>query len=1244
MLDNRKVVLYSYPTFGHIAGQGCRLTVEKFSQEEKPLGGRRLRIGGINMRKMRSLWLGLVFVALVALLCGANAAWGQDVTATITGTITDASGAPLAGASVTAKDMDRGTVWPTTTNTEGIYNILRIPVGSYSLRVEAKGFQTALYPPFTLVLNQTARVDVQMKVGAVAETVEVTGETPLLQTQSTEVSTLVDATTVTSLPLAARNYIQLTLLSPGATNVNPSSMQFPQNMINSGRPYINGNREQANSFLLDGQINNESKNNETAYNPSVDAIQEFNLITQNASAEFGNYQGGVVSASIKSGTNSFHGDVFEFFRNDKLNSNNASDSWTQGVPAFENTPGHIVLGHTADGSLAKAELRYNMFGGTVGGPIIKDKLFFFADYQGQRLVNAGTTSSQLLTTSERAGDFGKVGFQIYDPRDPQTFNADGTIKNPGTPIPNNNIATYIASGGGGQPLNGKSALAESTVAKNLFSSSFYPTPQIDLGNENNFFYKSGNNLNNDQGDLKIDYILSQKDHIFGRYSKMDLRNPAFTGLPVAAAGSGANIDDPVRNAVLSWTHSFGTNLLNEVRIGFGAVHFDQRGTSSDALGAASQALGIAGGNDTAAKGLLNISISGTNGSASLGNGGAIQIFHTTEGQVEDNLNITHGRHAIRTGFQYWRERQDYDYGGNNGTLGTLSIATLTGSGIADFWLGDVGGGFKDGATNTLFGLRGNIFGAYVQDDWRITPTLTLNLGVRFEDHTPLYEVKDRQVNFNLSTGAIKLPGQNGNNRALYNNYLGGGDFLPRVGFAWSPAALGGKTVIRGGYAISEYMEGSGANEALTQNPPFFGATRSAVAGVGAIAQGFGPSVAPCAAPNFSCYAGKRIRVTDPNFRPALAQQWNLTIQHQFSNSLTVQVGYVGQHGTHLLNFFDATQLEGLNAAGKIAKPGEPIVSRVAGPFLGGGTPGSLYAADNSSLGGSSNIAGTNTSNANQRYDALQAVLQKRMSNGLQAQVAYTYSKCLSNSPGYFGTGWGSTQAMSSGGQPGWQNSYDSRSDWGPCYFDQKHILSSYVTYQLPVGRGKQFGKDMNSALNAVVGNWEIGGIVTMHTGNALTLNEFGGWGQFNGDPSGTNGIGNYFLSARPNCSGPLHTVDKFVPADPLKGIPAYIRWFDTSVVSHPANSFGTCSVGNGRGPGLAQVDMSLHKAFLLGEQRRLEFRAEFINLFNRAIYNFSGGVGTVPNNPSLGTSNPNFGNLTGSQGARNIQLALKFYF
>jgi hypothetical protein len=210
---------------------------------------------------------------------------------------------------------------------------------------------------------------------------------------------------------------------------------------------------------------------------------------------------------------------------------------------------------------------------------------------------------------------------------------------------------------------------------------------------------------------------------------------------------------------------------------------------------------------------------------------------------------------------------------------------------------------------------------------------------------------------------------------------------------------------------------------------------------------------------------------------------------------------------------------------------------------------------------------------------------------------------------------------------------------------------------LPIGRGKRFGRDLNTVLNQIVGNWEVGGIITLHTGNALTLNEFGGWGAFNGDASGTNGIGNYFLSERPSCSGPLRKVDKFVPADPATQTPAYIQWFDTSVVSHAApNTFGTCSVGNGRGPGLAELDFSLHKEFPITERKRLEFRLEAINAFNSHLLTFSGGpaggsfdpgtpvIGPDPAHPSVGTSNSNFGNITGSQGARNIQLALKFIF
>ena len=1190
------------------------------------------------MNKLRTLGLGFLFLTFVALLCSANAARAQDVTATITGTVTDPSGAPIVGATVTAHDTGRGTNWVGVTNDSGLYNLVRIPVGTYALKVEAQGFETASFAPFTLVLNQTARIDTQMKMGQVSQTVEVTGAAPILQADSTEVSTLIDATTITSVALASRNYLQLTLLTPGATNVDPDGMRQPQSMLDSGRPYINGNREQANEYLLDGQLNSEDKNNETGYQPGVDAIQEFNLITQNASAEFGNYEGGVISATIKSGTNSFHGDVFEFLRNDAFNSNNASASWTKGLAGGG-------LGVASDGTLLKSELRYNQFGATAGGPILKNKLFFFADYQGQRFISAGPTGAQLLTSAARAGDFSQLGFQIYDPRDPHTLNADGSVKNPGTPIPNNNLAAYIATGGGGQPLNGRAALAESVVARNLFNNKGYPLPQIDKLVGNNDFFKTGHALNNDQGDLKIDYNLSPRDRLYGRWSQMDLKLVPETGLPFAANGDGGLIrggsDEPVTNAVVSWTHTFTTSLLNESRFGFNKVRYTQNSTPTTPLGSISEQLGIAGAN-LQSPGLMLINIpSDAAANASIGQQNIKQIFHDAQIQFEDNLTLTRGRQTIRTGFQFVRLRQNYIYPGNNGVLGLLNVDTLTGSGLADFWLGDVGGGsLRDtGGANTLDQLRGNVFGLFVQDDWRITPTVTLNLGLRFEDHTPFYEVNNRVVNFDLKTGAIELPGQNGNSRALYNNYLGRGDWLPRVGVAWSPRALHGKTVIRAGYAISSFLEGGGGNEELTQNPPYGITQQAAPSGVAAIAQGFGPAPT-CAVINISCYAGQRIRVFDQNFMPALTQQWNLTIQHQLGNSLTFQIGYVGQHGTHLLNFEDVAQLEGLNAAGQIAKAGELIVTRAPGPFLGGGAAGSLYSLDNPTLGGKQALAGTNMSNASQRYDALQAVLQKRMSNDLQAQLAYTYGKCMSDSPGYYGTGWGSTNAQSSGGQPGWSNIYNKRADWGPCYFDQTQILSSYITYQLPVGRGKRFGKDMSPVLNAIVGNWEIGGIISFHTGNALTLNEFGGWG-IGGDTSHTNGIEPYTLAGLPNCNGPIKTVNKFVPANPATGAAGYIQWFDSTNVSNPApNTFGTCSVGNVRGPHYSNTDLSLHKDFLFTESKKLEFRFEGLNAFNHPVYTFFGG----PANGSFDPGSPNFGHFSASQGARQLQFALKFFF
>ena len=290
-----------------------------------------------------SLCIFLVGIALFALTLPA---FGQEVTASIVGTVTDPSGAPISGATVTATDTERGTTWNAKTNDAGAYNVPRVPVGTYKVEISASGFQRAVHPPFTLVLNQTARVDVQMKVGQVTETVEVTGTAPVLQTENAQVSTIIDAKTNDNLPLATRNFIQLTLLTPGAISVDPQSMNTGSNLAEEGgRPYINGNREQANNFLLDGIDNNQASENLAGYTPSQDAIGEFNLITQNASAEFGNYNGGIISATLKSGTNSLHGDVFEFFRNDKFNAN----KWENGLGKG-----------TATGIIPTPKLRWNI--------------------------------------------------------------------------------------------------------------------------------------------------------------------------------------------------------------------------------------------------------------------------------------------------------------------------------------------------------------------------------------------------------------------------------------------------------------------------------------------------------------------------------------------------------------------------------------------------------------------------------------------------------------------------------------------------------------------------------------------------------------------------------------------------------------------------------------------------------------------------------------------------------------------
>jgi outer membrane receptor protein involved in Fe transport len=1130
----------------------------------------------------------LLFVTVIGV---SHYGWSQEVTASITGTISDQSGAAVTGATVTATSQERGQTYTAATNDSGLYRIAQLPVGSYAIKVGKAGFAVASVPPFVLTLNQVARVDVAMKVGQATETVEVTGAAPVLETETTQVSTIINSQTNDNLPLASRNYVQLTLLAPGSVSTDPSSFSNGNNTAGyGGRPLINGNREQANNFFLDGMDNNQVSDNLLGYTPAPDAIEEFNLITNNAPAEFGNFEGGIVNATIKSGTNAYHGDVWEFFRNDVLNAN----SWSNNLvyPA-----------------LPKARVRWNMFGGTFGGPIIKNKLFFFADFQDQRFdVPSSAGTNTVFTAAERQGDFSAVGVQLYNPC--ASFTAPCTSSSvPATtrqPFVNNQIPMVMIS----------------PVASALFASSLYPTP-INTNLQANAVNTTTSAQNEVQGDLKIDFKATQKDNISYRFTRAYQNNPSINSQALLSNGYATT---PIYNTVGDWSRAIGNNLVNDARVGWSHITLNSGNSWASGVGQFGNTLGIGNGNPGSLPGLLAINFS----SSALSNIGAseqTQSFDDHVWQVEDAVSWNHGRHTFKFGGQWWRQIIKTFYAGNNGQLGLMdftgqftgasSTSAVAGDGGADFFLGvdqQYGRGVSTGKT---WQQSSNMIGIYAQDTWRFTDRLTFNLGLRYDAHSPWVEANNQQANYNFTTGSIDLAGQSGASRGLYDSTYGGKDFQPRIGFAWTPAALGNHTVIRGAFTISSYLEGTGTNLRLTLNPPFTPAeinqnysglslpTTDSTDGIAGSA-----SAASCAAPTYACYANAFLRVWDPKVQPAIADEYNFTVQHQFAGNTTVQVGYVGQRGTHLMVPFDYAQ--------RTLVPYSAACG--SSPCLGGPSP---YFAANPTLynvlGSSATVSGTK-SNGNMRYNSLQAVLQKQMTHGLQYQVAYTLSQCMSDSTGYYGA-WNNALSASAY----WQNVYDQKSEYAPCYYDATHVVSAYAIYDLPFGRGKMFGKDAHGVVNGVIGGWEVSPIISWRTGWPMPV--YGA-----SDNSGTFGRG-----ARADCNGVPSISNTFIP-----GIGR--QWFNnTGQFTNPAlNTFGDCSpqLSDLRSPHYSDVDLSLHKDFPITERFRLQFRTDFVNAFNHVQLNapnmgLSSGTLTQPST---------MGQITGAQPPRNIQLALKLYY
>lgn len=1073
--------------------------------------------------------------------------YAQTITGAITGTVTDDTGAVIPNAKITATNTQTNVSNNTQSNQSGVYNFPFLPLGEYTVTAELQGFKRTSLGPFRLEVNQVARVDVKMEVGQVTETVEITAVAPVLQTEATLTGGTLSASTITALPLNGRNFASLTLLVPGSISTNPNAMNTSERFQGGGsRPYINGNREQTNNFLLDGIDVNDSIDNRIGYNPNVDALEEVRVLTGNAPAEFGNAAGAIVNATIKSGTNNFHGNIFEFFRNDNLDANGF----------FPNRSG-----------AARREFKRNVFGGTLGGPIVRDKLFFFMDYEGTRQSSSGPALATVAPAEFRTGNLSRLPNTIRDPLTGQPF--------PGNIIPQSRIVN--------------------PAARALFANpALYPLPNNPgtgaIGVTNNYLGTSATRMNNDQADAKVDYQFSDNDRLSGRFSigRYQLAGSQ-TALPVQLAGG---TEGPTTTSVATWTRTFSPTIVNELRAGYSRIVISdlvldptgQLGVNGNNL------LGIPGGQPIA--GASNITIG--EGLTAIGGLGNISDTVDNKYQLGNNLTIARGTHFFRMGGQVIRFHQNRFYPGNNGVLGTFVYeGRYSGSPYSDFLLDQLASKGR-GSLTGKWGQRHTRAAVFFQDDWKVTSTLTLNMGLRWEYTQPLYEVADRQSNFDLQTGQQLLAGVNGNSRALYEPYYK--QFMPRVGFAWQAR---NRFVVRAGYGITSFMEGTGANLRLPLNPPFFfeSDVQFDLTNPGSITTGF-TDVLPRSQPS------GQVRAWNPNLRPQFTQQWNFTLEQQLTDTFSITEAYVGQKATHLVAPREFNQP--LPGTGPVSTWAPLDQRRRLYPFAPLIT----------------NISGTDSS-AIMNYHALQISARKRMSHGLQFVTSYTYGKTLTDNLGYYG----STGTAGEGAY--WQNAYDRRGNYGPSFYDARHNFSFGGNWDVPVGANRPWAQNMGGIGNAILGGWNTSFLITAHTGFPVTIQAL--------DLTRQAVRGNVRANAYRELEITNQNIDQWFgnPSSFFCSTPGVDN--GSCAYGQPAEGmFGSAGIGTERMPHFFNMDASIGKQFRLNESKYFDFRAEFFNVLNY--------VSLGP--PSRSIASPaTFGQITTQvNNPRNVQFGLKFYF
>jgi len=1108
---------------------------------------------------------------LCALFAVAGLVSAQTITASITGTVSDPTASIIPGGAVTATNTETNIRTTTTTNAEGIYTFPFLRVGNYTVTVEAKGFKKSVIGPFKVEANQVARIDAKLELGDAAQTIEVTDVGSLMQTETQATGDTLSSTKLTNIPLNGRNFAALTLLIPGAVSTSPNAMNTVARFQGSGsRPQVNGNREQTNNFILDGVDINQSVDNQIGYQPNVDALEEVKVVTGNAGAEFGNVGGASVVMSLKSGTNEFHGNVFEFLRNEKLDAN-----------GFFNNRANVK----------KQALRQNIFGGTFGGPIQRNKLFFFVDYEQTERRIAGPATASVAPAAWRSGDLSQfltVNNQII--RDPAT----GTTAATRTPFPNNQIPVSRFS----------------PAARFLFSNpSLYPLPNNPgtgpLGVGSNYVGSTRNFLTNKQGDLKLDYRLGDKDNLMFRFSKgvYDTYGSQ-AALPVTMPGGNYG---PTWSAVTNWTRTWSANLVSDNRFSYSMIGIDDRVIDwSGQLGLdGNSKFGIPGGQFIPGLSSFNL------GGSLTGVGSAATIANTRDNKFQFQSNNTYqtGAHVIKFGINLLRMRQNRYYAGNNGALGSFTYnGAYSGVDIGDFLL-DALASKGRGAVSGPWGHRSWRNIVFVQDSWKIRRDITFNYGVSWEYMSPLVEVADRQVNINTFTGALIYPGSGEYGRALYKPYKK--QFNPNLGLAWT---VNPKTVMRAAYRLSNFLEGTGANLRLTLNPPFFTESNVTYDSTlpGRITTGFtdvvargdltGPRSSPTAAP---FYQG---RAWDLNLRPQMTNQFNFAIERELDKSTSVNAAYVGQRGTHLVIPHEANNpLPGVGPYASWA----PINDRR--PLA-------------SSLPNVGNIALTESSGTSW-YNALQISGRRRMTAGLEMLFQYTYSKTNTDGLGYYGCGGVNAEGAY------WQDAYNRRANYGPACFDVRHNFTTAGVYNLPFGKGQKFGASSPKVVDLVLGGWNINYNLAKRGGFPVTI-----FASTQNTNSGRSPRGNARGNRYREMSEPsVRTVDRWFGDVTASSFCTAGVDNGTCAYGIPAlGEFGSAGVGTERAPGFFNLDTSIGKRFNITERHRLDFRAELFNVLNFVSWGAPGRDITAP---------ASFGAIGGQiNSPRNIQFGLKYQF